>query len=668
MNPFDQQLRAAKKKQRLLFISLAASFLAGLLIIIAVVLVSRGTRLEIQPEAAAISSRLHVDQGLAFIISETLYSISKNPVISASADGFKLKRKTLNDDDFGKVMNIVLEPLPAKVELKTNIVDENVSWIINGTKVAVSNAFEYELDAGEYELTILHPYYKETKAMLSLTRGEVLKKTFELNAIEGKLNINSLPEGANVSINMKDSGVTPLTLPLSGGLYQVTVSHKNYDPIEDNIEISNTNSEINRDYRLELKKAVVEFTLKPEGGELSLDGIVVKQTKSLAVEAGVKHRLVYSKKGYFSASKEFNITADEKKQLSFNLKKEIGQLEIVSSPDAEVFVNDKFVGNTPVTLSLDAVEQKITLNKQGYRSVTKTIIPSSSNNKKISVTLLPEKVVRLQEAPDQYTNKVGGKLKLFKPDDTFTMGAKRSEPGQRANEFVKKVKLSKAFYAGIYEVSNAEYMQFDSNKKGKGNEPVTSVSWIDAALYCNWLSKLEGLNSFYDIRNKQLLGVNTESDGYRLLTEAEWEWLARKAGKSERTTFVWGDESIIPKGAVNVADESAKGKVKVFVSKYNDGFAGVAPVGSFAVEDSGLYDQGGNVSEWTNSSYSIVIPDANKVFQDPVNSSMGSTHVIKGANFRSGSITELRPAYREGISEARDDLGFRIGRYVYGGN
>lgn len=326
------------------------------------------------------------------------------------------------------------------------------------------------------------------------------------------------------------------------------------------------------------------------------------------------------------------------------------------------------MGTTPLQLSLNAVEQKITLSKQGFRSVEKIILPSSTSTKKINVSLVSEKTARLKEAPKTYTHKAGGQLKLFRPNETFTMGAKRSEPGQRANEFIKKIKLSKPFYAGMTEVSNAEYQKFDAKQQGDAKKPVTNISWIDAALFCNWLSQQEGLNPVYRISNKQLKAININADGYRLLTEAEWEWLARKAGKKQQSTFVWGDDFVIPKNATNIADESASGQVKILVSKYNDGYPNVAPIKNFAQEDSGLYDQGGNVSEWTHDSYSIALPESGKVFIDPFDRSIAHSHVVKGANWQSGSITELRPSFREGLTQGREDLGFRIGRYVYGGN
>lgn len=100
---------------------------------------------------------------------------------------------------------------------------------------------------------------------------------------------------------------------------------------------------------------------------------------------------------------------------------------------------------------------------------------------------------------------------------------------------------------------------------------------------------------------------------------------------------------------------------------YNDGYVNVAPVGHFRRELSGLYDMAGNVSEWVHDVYSIKPPMTNTSVRNPMGEQRGHSHVIKGANFRSGTITTLRPAFREGLTTGRDDVGFRIGRYLYGG-
>ncbi len=241
--------------------------------------------------------------------------------------------------------------------------------------------------------------------------------------------------------------------------------------------------------------------------------------------------------------------------------------------------------------------------------------------------------------------------------------------GPRAHEFVKNIRLEKPFYAGLHEVTREQYARFKGGAAagGAGNTPVTAIGWEDAALFCNWLSAREKLEPVYVMRDGKLASVNAAADGYRLLTEAEWEWLARRAGRDKQTVFPWGDEAVVPPMAGNIADEGAQGKVQVFVPGYNDGQAGVAAVGSFKAEPSGLYDLTGNVSEWVHDFYSLEPPVGNAVERDPLGPAFGDSHVVKGSNWRSASRSELRAAYRDGLMAGRDDVGFRIGRYVYGG-
>ena len=666
-NLYNQQLLAAKKQQRRLYMSMFALFLIGALIVVIIILASRGSRIEVHPDDAASVASVRLYKGVGVVIGETLYSVSKHPEITVSAEGFHSATQRLNSSDFGKVIAVTLLPLPAKISVSTNIDDDKVSWLIDGKVLAISNIFKHELEAGDYEFMVTHTHYNDVSVALSLDRNEVFEDVIQMTPVDGKVTIKTTPK-AHISIDTVDKGLSPLNAPLQGGIHNVTVKLKGYETINDIIEVTRLRPDVDRDYRLSLKKATVNVMLKPAGGKLTLDNVVVNKTNKITVKANIKHTLSYSKPGYFSQSETFNITDDDTLQLDFSLKKEVGIVEVESSPPAAVELNGKLIGTTPQQLSLNAVAQKITLSKKGFRSVIKIVTPSAANVKKINVVLVNEKTALLKEAPNRYTHKAGGQLKLFRPNSLFTMGANRSELGQRANEFIKKVRLTKAFYAGTYEVTNGEYRQYDSNKQGDAKTPVTSISWIEAAKFCNWLSQKEGLTPVYRINSNYLSGINGHTNGYRLLTEAEWEWLARKAGKIVQTLFVWGNERVIPKNAVNIADESANGKVKVFVSKYNDGYASIAPAGSFSQEPSGLYDQGGNISEWTHDSYSIVLPTSAKMLQDPFDLTTGSSHVVKGANWRSGSATELRPAFREGLVKPRDDLGFRIGRYVSGEN
>ncbi len=668
MNPFNQQLLEAKKQHRQRYLKIMAFFIIGALIVLLAIFASRGTRIEVHPDDAAELASVRLEQGAAIVLGGTLYSLSKRPTIKVSAEGFKPTIHKLNPRDFGKVVSVTLEPLPAKIILSTNINDDKTSWLIDDNVIDIAATLEHELDAGEYKLTIFHPHYQDASVALSLARDEVFKLLVPLSPLDGSLSIKTKPSGAHITIDDVDKGISPIDIAIKGGIHNVVITLNNHQTINDSIEINRTTSAVMRDYNLAIKKAAISVSLKPQGGRLVLDNTVINNPHNIPITKEIKHNLSYSKQGYFTQNQTFTLHSDEKVKMAFELKKEMGQVEIISTPESSVELNGKLIGNTPMQLSLQAVSQKITLHKQGFRSITKLITPSAATLKKINVSLLSEKNARLNEAPKFYTHKAGGQLKLFIPNDTFTMGASRSDRGQRANEFLQKVKLTKAFYAGITEVTNEQYRQYNKSIKGASKEPVVSISWIEAAGFCNWLSRLEGLKPAYQISGQQLTGVTPQSDGYRLLTEAEWEWLARKAGKSKQTTFVWGNEYIIPKDAVNIADESSNGSVKIFVSKYNDGFQKLAPVKSFTQEKSGLYDQGGNASEWTHDSYSIMPPKSGKVFIDPFDLTTSNSHVVKGANWRSGSVTELRPSFKEGLSNLRDDLGFRIGRYVYGGN
>lgn len=500
---------------------------------------------------------------------------------------------------------------------------------------------------------------------VALTRGELTQLQVDLPPVAGVLNIVSKPSGATVFLDEKEVGLSPLQREQTGGRYSLRVAHVNYIDTVEEIAITRADPEVSRTYQLELKKARLIAELVPKGGTLLVDGIQAeKPLQPLVLAATVEHRLTYMKAGYYSKSQSLILAAGEERRVSLQLQPEMGMVEMVSSPPATVWIDDKDHGVTPVSMDLSAVAHTITFKKPGYRSVTKVVNAKGGAVQKVSVKLLTEYQARLQEAPREYTNTAGVKLKLYVINEQFTMGAPRSEKGQRANEFQRKISLTKPFYAGFYEITNGQFAQFNPGKAGvTADNPVTSVDWQEAAAFCNWLSTREKLQLFYTTAKGEVTGFNSHADGYRLLSESEWEWLARNAGKSKQTLFSWGNETVLPPKTANVADESARGQVRFFVPNYNDGYSRLAPTGRFNREASGLYDMAGNVSEWVHDVYSIV-PPADAVVANPLGQQRGTSHVVKGANWRSGTLTTLRPSFREGLSGGRDDVSFRIGRYL----
>jgi formylglycine-generating enzyme required for sulfatase activity len=250
---------------------------------------------------------------------------------------------------------------------------------------------------------------------------------------------------------------------------------------------------------------------------------------------------------------------------------------------------------------------------------------------------------------------------------TFTMGSSDKEPERFDNEIQHRVTVS-SFYMGKYEVTQKEYQEImgtnPSRFKGD-NLPVEMVSWYDAVEYCNKRSQKEGLTPAYTIDKNQIdpnnnnsyendekwtVTWNENANGYRLPTEAEWEYACR-AGR--RTPFNTGN---------NITTDQANYNGKY---PYNNNANGTnrdktTPVGSFAPNAWGLYDMHGNVFEWCwdwNARY------ASEPQTDPLGASSGSNRVARGGSW-GNMARSLRSAskYAE-PPDCRDNyMGFRLVR------
>jgi formylglycine-generating enzyme required for sulfatase activity len=669
MNQFNKKLDKAQSRQKRIYLISGLMVVSILLLVVALLMYSRGTRVEVMPLEAGKSATISVIDGFSFSIGDVVYSLAGNPVINVSASGFKDATETIDSVYLGKVFSLELFELPGHLIINILGDEENLSktsWKINGRDTALSAKLDLELEAGTYTVKINNPFFQPEELTAEIQRRKQTKFQVDLQPVDGRLNISSRPAGAKVFLNEKLIGKTPLEHSQNGGLYSLRITADNYVDTIERFEITHTESKVKRNYQLAHIKVKIIPELTPKGGKLLVNGALAKEPLFLSTK--VEHRLTYMKAGYYPETKKVQLSSDQEKKVSFQLKPEVGQVEISSSPPATIWINNKDYGNNAVTVSLPAVTHQIVFKKPGYRSVSRTVTPTGKFVQKVSAKLSTEYQARLQEAPRELTNQAGIKLKLFIKPGYLKMGAPRSEKGQRANEFQKKIRLTKSFYAGIFEITNGQYIKFNLRKAlGAANVPVTSINWHEAASFCNWLSENEKLQLFYKITNGKVNGFNENAEGYRLLSEAEWEWLSRMAGKTKQTIFSWGNEMIIPPNAANIADEGAKGQMTFYVPNYNDGYVSVAPVGSFKKELSGLYDIAGNVSEWVHDVYSIMPPMADTTVENPLGAQRGQSHVVKGANFRSGSITILRPAFREGLTTGRDDVGFRIGRYLYGG-
>ena len=607
MKPFDQDLLLARQRRRLHLLLLTLVIFAIALLVAGVVLFSRGIKVQVLPEEITIQAQIAVQQGWAIAYNATVWSISRKTVLRVTAPKYADEIVTIDAREKKRTVSVTLQPLPGVLRITTLPEVAGMQWQF-AEETITGAVFAQELPADSHRVSYRHPWYRSGE--LQVTLGPQEKKEIELKVerVRGSIDLDSQPAGATITWDGTPIGKTPMQWQREGGEYELRISLAEYQSIADTISVTEQQPKPTRKYLLQPLQASLDIIVTPAGGTLLVNGVQRKPGR-LRLPAGQEYLISYARPGYIAEGMSVRLQAEEEKKIQIRLQKQ----KVTASPPAQ---------------------------------------------KKATVSTQP------RPAGNSYQTKTGGTMQLFRPrNTTFTLGAARHEEGQRANELLRTVRLKRPFYAGVYELQQAEYRQFDSSYSVTDpRHPVFSISWLQAAQFCNWLSQQEGLDPFYRIENGAYAGFRATAQGYRLLTEAEWEWLARKQGKSQPSRFVWGNNVVIQKKTANIADESTRGSLQSFVPGYNDGFAEHAPVASFRREAAGLYDQGGNVSEWVHDFYSV--QPVQETLTDPLGAQRGSAHVVKGASWRSGTLTELRPVFREGISQARDDIGFRIARYA----
>ena len=230
------------------------------------------------------------------------------------------------------------------------------------------------------------------------------------------------------------------------------------------------------------------------------------------------------------------------------------------------------------------------------------------------------------------------------------------------DETVHRVTLSD-FYLGLTEVTFAEYDAFceaTGREKpkdqgwGRGQRPVIDVSWYDVVAYCNWLSEQHDYTPVYTIKGETVT-ANWSANGYRLPTEAEWEYAAREGGRKVR--FGNGKDVADPK-EINFNASTDYKKPYSVVGEYR---VKTVPVGSLNSPNAlGLHDMSGNVWEWCWDWYGSYPSGAQT---NPKGAEQGSRRVIRGGGWDSNP-QYCRAAYRSAWDPAYRDnaVGFRLAR------
>ena len=658
--PFDKEILSARSARRARLIKTAVAGVAFLVPFSVIFAYTFAYQISVSSPGYSPKFQLKVSSGSALKIGrDRVFLPFQDAVVTVSASGFLDESVYLSTNRGTRKIAVELQPASVPVILRPS---ENLLepvWYIDGVALSSNPTPNLNLKPGRYEITLSSRSHRTETKNLEVELGVSIDEIIPVHAASSNYNIRSEPTGADIYLDNEKIGVSPAAGSIKAGKRQIRIQKKGYDPIFEEIEIRNDQGTFSRLHHLSEAQRFISASYKPTNGRVFVDGQKVPQSPKLAVSYWKEGKVRYEADGYVGEE----ISVDSRtNSISFSLQPEYGHLSLTSEPESEITVNGEKRGTTPLKLDLLATRHEILFKKEGYATerITLDVFPTNKFSHHAILQTIAAK--RLADSKKNYTNKANIQLVRFVPT-RFPMGAPRSQRGQRANELQRTVDFKRTFYISKHEITQAQYSEFDK-RKAKVNEPATNITWNEAALFCNWLSRLDGLESFYKEDSGRIIGVDSNALGFRLPTEAEWEFVARHGGKHAPSIFVWGSDYKVPDGAGNLADVSAKAIVKMYLADFEDHHEELAPVGGFPLEPSGVHDMVGNVSEWVHDVYSIQVPKRDRVYVDYLGPIHGSGHVVKGSNYKSATWTELRAAYRQGVEGGQEELGFRVARYI----
>lgn len=656
-----------RRRSRALYVGGLA---AALLLLGVLALFARLERidLKVHPQQARIGI-----EGVGWRAGDSLLALPGARRITASLEGYESVQREVNIRP-GEALSLefTLAPLPGILEIDTAGV-KAIAYV-DGARVGEVPG-ELSVPEGERTITLRAARYLDEIVRLEVQgRGVRQPVTVALRPSWGSLQI-SADRAATLEVDDPRSEWTlPAKIDLPAGLRRLTVSSPDAKSWQSAVLIEAGRTTIVGPLQLGAPDGRLRVTTQPAGAAIMTGGVFVGRTPATVdLAPGVDHEISLSLDGYRTVDRRVRVESGRLANLGVRLQMVAVSLQVSGQPEAaEIWLDNTRLGSAPLTVELPARRHTLEVRKTGLDSQRIEVDLTSAVPRQIEYRLVPEgKSANWTPPPVEWRGPSGTAMRLV-GGGSFLMGSDRREQGRRANEFQRRVTLTRPFYMAVREVTNAEFRQFKKDHSsgflGKrtldlDSAAVSGVSWQDAVQYCNWLSARDGLPPAYEQQQGRWVLRQPVTTGYRLPTEAEWEFVARQvdaAGRGRR--YEWGDSLPPPRNFANLAGVEVGEELPKTLPDWQDDHVTVAPPGRYAANALGIFDMSGNVSEWMHDFYAPGSAESSS--SDPLGPSSGARHVVKGASWRTSVYTDLRIAWREGAEGAAQDRGFRVARYA----
>ena len=635
------------------------------------VLTAKSVFVEIDP----ITAQIEIEGGFKVRLGQRYLIRSGSYELTLLNDGYHASvTQLLVSAEQSQTHPFVMRKLPGIISIASDITD-GARVQIDGVDIGLTPLNGVLVEPGDHQMTISKERYLDYRETISVEgRSVVQRYQASLEPAWATVSLSTVPAGADVLVDGEIFGTTPVNAEILQGRRDLTLKLSGHKAWQDDFDVIAGQDFTIPPVQLEPADGLVFIRSNPSAASLTIGGDFKGLTPlEVALAPGQNHELTFFKNGYHSKKTTIRTQPNQERELNLELDPVLASVSVIAEPvDAELYVNGEFRGLANQSIELMAASQQIEIRKAGYVPYTAEFTSRPGLDQIIRVTLKSLEQARQEQIKPVIATAAGQSLKLFYPS-AFTMGASRREAGRRPNENLRDIQLERAFYISYREVSNSEYRLFDSEHSSgivsgvtldNEAQPVVRVSWNQGALYCNWLSEQEALPPFYQVNEQdEVVGFNPQSSGYRLPSEGEWAWVARTEGSGNTVRYPWGDQLPPPENAGNFADVTARQYLGEIIFDYDDGYFATAPIGSFAPNQHEILDMAGNVAEWVHDFYGAM-GSLGGVEVDPLGPEDGQFHTIRGSSWAHGSITEMRLSFRDFGIEPRDDVGFRIARYL----